>query len=551
LQLNRRVSIHKYSSLPFTLPIQDVTDLQLSLETCTTTSPLIMHLAGVLPLLLAAGPVAASSILFSGGTVIGFKKATATTPESLEVIRDGSVLVTDDRIAAIFSGAPPADKIPRGTEKVDIKNKIISTGFVDTHKHGWQTAFKTLGSNSTLGNYFNRYSEFAIEGLFTADDVYYGQLAGIFEALNAGVTTILDHAHHTWDDATSEAGLNASIDSGGRIYWSYAFHHVKNFSIDAQFDNFRHLASKAAFKGTPTSLGIAYDGFGPNPPAVVSEVNTIMGLAKEFKIPVVTTHSLGGPWSYDNSPESIHALGYLNTSIPFVLSHASYITGTGATLLRQTNQYISITPESEMHYGHGHPVSHLIQDQASLGIDTHFTYSGDILTQARIWLQATRRTLHKEVLDRWHVPGANPFSVNQAFLLATRNGGLALHREDIGVLAVGAKADLIVWDGTSPSLLGWNDPVAAVILHANVGDIEHVLVDGKFRKRNFKLVDKNFGKVKDKFLASAKRIQDILIATPQIPLEGKFFSGFDYEVPQTVDGQRGEGDGYGEQFLQG
>lgn len=119
-----------------------------------------------------------------------------------------------------------------------------------------------------------------------------------------------------------------------------------------------------------------------------------------------------------------------------------------------------------MHYGHGHHVSHLIQDQASLGIDTHFTYSGDILTQARIWLQSTRRTLHKEVLDRWHVPGANPFSVNQAFLLATRNGGLALHREDIGVLAVGAKADLIVWDGTSPSLLGWNDPVAAVILHA-------------------------------------------------------------------------------------
>lgn len=151
----------------------------------------------MLPLLLAAGPVTASSLLFSGGTVIGFKKATATTPESLQVIRDGSVLVTDDRIAAIFSGPPPIDKMPKGTEKIDIKNKIISTGFVDTHKHGWQTAFKTIASNTTLGEYFNRYGEFAIEGLFTADDVYYGQLAGIFEALNAGVTTILDHAHHT------------------------------------------------------------------------------------------------------------------------------------------------------------------------------------------------------------------------------------------------------------------------------------------------------------------------------------------------------------------
>jgi len=55
-------------------------------------------------------------------------------------------------------------------------------------------------------------------------------------------------------------------------------------------------------------------------------------------------------------------------------------------LLRQTNHYISITPKSEMHYSHDHPNSHLIQDQASLGIDTHFAFSSDILTQARLWL---------------------------------------------------------------------------------------------------------------------------------------------------------------------
>ena len=40
-----------------------------------------------------------------------------------------------------------------------------------------------------------------------------------------GVRSI-DHAHHTWSNATARAGLQASIDSGGRIFWSYAFHNI-------------------------------------------------------------------------------------------------------------------------------------------------------------------------------------------------------------------------------------------------------------------------------------------------------------------------------------
>lgn len=127
-----------------------------------------------------------------------------------------------------------------------------------------------------------------------------------------------------------------------------------------------------------------------------------------------------------------------------MFSHASLLTAAGAELLRQTNQYVSITPESEMHYGHDHPHSHLIQDQAALGIDTHFTCSTDILTQARMWLQTVRLIFSRKVLEGWELPTNNPMSVNQAYLMATRHGGLALHRPDLGVLAVGAKADLVV-----------------------------------------------------------------------------------------------------------
>lgn len=139
-------------------------------------------------------------------------------------------------------------------------------------------------------------------------------------------------------------------------------------------------------------------------------------MTRENNVSVVTAHSLGGPWCCEqssvpfsflptlisrrvyacmcadffapdgNDPEAFQRAGILDGDTPIVISHASFLTAEGAQLLRSTNQYISITPESEMHYGHGQPTGHLIQDQASIGVDTHFTYSTDILTQVSILL---------------------------------------------------------------------------------------------------------------------------------------------------------------------
>ncbi|KAF1974722.1 composite domain of metallo-dependent hydrolase [Bimuria novae-zelandiae CBS 107.79] len=159
-----------------------------------------------------------------------------------------------------------------------------------------------------------------------------------------------------------------------------------------------------------------------------------------------------------------------------------------------------------MHYGHLHPTSHLIADRASLGVDTHFTFSTDILTQARLWLQSTRYRMYSNTIKRWQIPKTNPMSETQAFLLAMRNGGLALGRKDLDIIAEGAKADLLIWDGSSPSLLGWVDPIVAIMLHACIGDIEHVLVDGKFVKRDKNLIIEGYDKDVEKFLDAAKRI---------------------------------------------
>ncbi|KAI1488308.1 hypothetical protein F5X96DRAFT_685573 [Biscogniauxia mediterranea] len=513
-----------------------------------------MHLLNVL--VLASGiirPVFSSSILFPGATIIAFDEEA----EALKVIRNGALLVTDDKISGLYAASeiPSAGDLPPDTEVVDSRHKIITPGFIDTHRHGWQTALKTLGSNTTLPEYLYRYRGAAAAAVYTAEDVYISQLAGLLEALHAGVTTTLDHAHHIWSTARSRAGLDASVDSGARVYWAPSFTAHGDYGVAAQIADVKGwVEEKRSGEGEGgdalTTIAVAYDDWeSPN----IEETQAVVDFVKDYKIPLLTTHWLGGTWPKNNHPELLDSYSMLNTSTAVVFSHGTGVTPASAALLRATDQFVSVTPESEMHYGHSHPAAHRVLDQAALGVDTHFAFSADVLTQARLWLQRTRSRLYDDlVVGRWRVPAASPMSAAQAFLLATRQGARALRRPDLGAIKLGAKADLVVFDGRSPGLLGWNDPVAAVVLHAGVGDMVHVLVDGRFRKRDGRLTFAGYADdVAERFLASAERLQRrLLLRAPPPVLEGRMFGfGCEYARPEVVDVRRGDGDGYGELFL--
>lgn len=77
-----------------------------------------------LPLLAAPLLAEASSILFNGGTIVAFNR----NKNALEVIRDGSLLINDDRIVSVSAGAPSANLLRKDTEVVDAKGKIITPG---------------------------------------------------------------------------------------------------------------------------------------------------------------------------------------------------------------------------------------------------------------------------------------------------------------------------------------------------------------------------------------------------------------------------------------
>ncbi|KAJ7301666.1 amidohydrolase family protein [Mycena albidolilacea] len=494
---------------------------------------------------------ARSATLLRGGTFITYSESTS----NLEIITDGAMLF-NDTIIAISGTIDGLDSHSSDTDMqtVNTTGKIISPGFIDTHRHTWQTAMRTLGPNVQLENYGWLFGATGPAPLILSpDDIYIASLMGTLEALNAGVTTSLDFAHMTWTRAHSDAALHGVIDSGARVWWCYNVGSVvisgdpytvnTSAPID-QLAHIRELAPDSPFNNGLVTLGIAANN-------VTAE---IIETAQNLSINVVTTHYVGGP--FPGNPSGINQVNgltpdqgpTLNSSLAFVFAHASAINPTEARLLRQFNQYVSITPESEMHYGHGHRSSYLIQDQAALGVDTHFTFSIDMIGQMRIWLQSTRLGLYQETLDRFKIPSNTPMTVRQAFLLGTRNGGLALKQPDLGVLRVGAKADVLVFSTDAIGLVGWSDPVAAIVLHSNVADIEDIYVDGQLVKKGGKLVVDWQGEgFADRLRESGIKFRDALARTNITPFEVGLKGSLtdqDFQDPFQVDVTRGDGTGF-------
>ena len=64
-------------------------------------------------------------------------------------------------------------------------------------------------------------------------------------------------------------------------------------------------------------------------------------------------------------------------------------------------------------------------------------------------------------------------------LAATVGGAQALMRDDLGKLAVGAKADMVTLDLNNPIMMPVRDPIVSLVHHAAERAVKDVYVDGQ------------------------------------------------------------------------
>jgi cytosine/adenosine deaminase-related metal-dependent hydrolase len=70
-------------------------------------------------------------------------------------------------------------------------------------------------------------------------------------------------------------------------------------------------------------------------------------------------------------------------------------------------------------------------------------------------------------------------SAADAFNAATLGGARALGRDDLGRIAPGAKADLVIWDTETLSMAPVRDPIKNIVYNAQAEDVHTVIIDGQ------------------------------------------------------------------------
>lgn len=224
----------------------------------------------LLPFLLLPLRASARSILFENGTVVSFNEETQTPL----ILRETSILITDDRVAAIFASSNKTVDIADDAERIRAEGDIIIPGFIDTHRHVWQTVHRTLGANATLAEYLTRWSNTTLTSqIYDGEIMYASELMGLYEAINAGVTTLVDHGSGSFSEEVTRAGHRALIDSGIRGVFALQLGAKSgNFTLERQMAVWREFAAPEQVQGSLISMGIAYETFDIGTPKEIQTV---------------------------------------------------------------------------------------------------------------------------------------------------------------------------------------------------------------------------------------------------------------------------------------
>ena len=251
------------------------------------------------------------------------------------------------------------------------------------------------------------------------------------------------------------------------------------------------LAQKAPYgENGRVQLGVAYDEWFSPQEMTLSFFDKIRSLG----IKHVTAHCAKGPALPLPVVELMHSLGLLDQTV--LISHANGANKKEAELMTKADVYFSSTPSTELQMALGAPTAFdenvpELRPFASLGIDCHSNNSASIVGEMRLLLQSARGFKNQKLIDGGLIPRTLHQRVEEVFNMGTIQGARAIHMSDqLGSIQEGKIADLVLFDTMSPSMLAaaQENPVAAIVMHSSIRDVQDVIVDGKLRKRNGALV---------------------------------------------------------------
>ena len=422
-------------------------------------------------------------------------------------LRPGSILIEDERVRAVADRIETVD-----AEIIDGRPFIVIPGLVNAHMHTWQTGLRAVSSNWTLLEYF-RWMHAGLATRFLPEDIRIANLAGALNQMNCGTTTLVDWCHNNPTPQHTDAAIEGLRESGIRAAFFHGSPKPDPKPGERHFSEVPHPRGEVerlrrgpfASRDQLVTLGLAI--LGPHYSTLEVSLHDFR-LAREMGL-IASMHQGGGP---PKTPEGWDVLEREDLIGDFVnVVHGNDLSDDRLARFVDSGVTFSVTPENEMAQGHGHPIVGRLRKLGaapSLGIDLESVVSGDMLTAARMAL-AHQRSLdnaaHRAATGT--IPETSTIPARDALAWITIEGARMLRLEDqIGSIAPGKQADLVLIRADALNVWPVHDPVATVVLQANLANIDSVMVRGAWRKRDGKLLFASLDRVKHELLLSGSRI---------------------------------------------
>jgi cytosine/adenosine deaminase-related metal-dependent hydrolase len=410
--------------------------------------------------------------LIKGGYVL-------TLDPSLGDLPNTDVLIDGDKIAAVQQNLSAGPH----TNVIDARNRIVMPGFIDTHRHTWQTPVRGVLPSCTLDEYFAGMLD-NIGVQYRAEDVYIANLMGALEAINAGITTLLDwsHVNNTPEHADAaiagltEAGIRAVYGHGvpvGANWWAYS-------SLEHPED-IRRIA-KTYFQSEDQLLTLALAARAPgNTTPEVARHDWLLARDLGIRISVHVGMRLTGV--NVNHVLTLNQLGLMGPDTTYI--HCTDSTDEELDLIAKTGGSASVAPFVEMLMGHGVPPTGRLVARGvrpSLSIDVVSSVPGEMFTQMRTALVQERILAFTDTPDIAFAPTLTHRDVLE---FATRDGARACGLDHkVGTITPGKQADIILVRTDQVNVAPVIDPVATVVICADTSNIDTVFIDGRIVKQN-------------------------------------------------------------------
>jgi 5-methylthioadenosine/S-adenosylhomocysteine deaminase len=429
-----------------------------------------------------------------------------TVDPARRVIREGWIRIDEDRISAIGAMADLGEvQQGDGIEIIHLGGKVVVPGFINGHNHHWGSLFKNTGEGLLLEPWLDIVT-LPLMSQLGLEDLRVAAYLGAIEQIRTGTTCSLNHVVNINDTETMEAIIAPVLEVGIRQVVTKELRqtpqppfskmyearpHVR--SLDEEIALAEQIINKWDGAGGLIHMGLAIEtGANWMLHNATSDAMIIEGveLAKRRKLKITNHCSAGTPWlsikefqdaTGGGDVDYLVRLGALVEN--WVLIHSLHLKDREIEHVARAGASIITNPVSNAYSCDGiAPVKSMFRHGVNVGLGTDGTYvncSCDMVQQMKFAALIQNISHFDPTL----------ISAERAIEMATINTAKALGIDHlVGSIEVGKKADLAIFDFNKAHITVPNRPVGALVFSANGTDVDTVVVNGKIRLRDGKLV---------------------------------------------------------------